>query len=340
MTKTGTSYIQGFFKANSDEIKKIGIEYPKQFLSGSGHHQIGHFYNSDISEIHHGQRPKVFSETKFRKYLSSIQKNNNVIISSESLFWLPKKDIKRFLANFEGFEVLVVAYIREVVAHTESGYGQGIKQGSFRRKARISEKYIKELQMKGRLNRYAKLKDWESVVGRNNLIIRPFDRPSLKDQDVLSDFLRISELDLKIKLSDYTNSLKKFNQNISPSSWYLEKLRLLNRAGYFRGMDNKSRKVLIKKLDHILDTNEYPQINFNSSRAARALISVTSADEEKLIAEYFPKQRDVQKPQIGPNNYYDALRPITRAIISWTKVKFYIKALRVKRAFRKLSIRN
>jgi len=138
MPKTGSTSLQSFLFDNSDELKELGIFYPKQLH----HHNIKFypiFLDNPFDFIH--QR-KFFSSDdiarkkhdKYKKDWINLFENNDYldfIISSELLYLCTKKQISKIYELIEGYfdDVKIICYIREPVSFLRSHIQQGIKAG-------------------------------------------------------------------------------------------------------------------------------------------------------------------------------------------------------------------
>ncbi len=121
--------------------------------------------------------------TRYRAEFSAfLEASEWAIVSAETLAGLEKEEVRQLKNDLEraGYgEVLVVVYIRDPRDHYLSRLQQLLKTSTEVLDPRAYDYRIKK-----------KITTWSDSYGRN-LMVRPFDKDSLKDGCVVSDFLSI-----------------------------------------------------------------------------------------------------------------------------------------------------
>ena len=199
--KTATTSIQMFCVDNEPVLKKLGYSYPilsykfpKVEKRRNGHFLIGCIKNAD------GTQNTEKNEEMFQKGIQMLhetfEKTDNIILSDEKLwnvskgprfiFWNKlQEDAEQF-----GYQVKVIVYLRRQDEYANSWLAQQIKEGwgNFRTtKWKNFWKSPKEVA----LDYYAILEKISAVVGKENIIVRIFERDKFggKNHDIYSDFM-------------------------------------------------------------------------------------------------------------------------------------------------------
>lgn len=189
--KTGTSAIQNYLKLNKKILRKQGYlyiqakrkEYYERVKTGEGY---------------------AVTSAQYKKYqkLKSLynHKKKCVIISNETFSHVKNiEEIRRFL---DDTKIKIICYLRRQDYFLESYYNQTVKNGIFFRD-------ISEFNPSYGLDYYTFINRWASVFGKENIIVRPYEKGQLKNQNSIDDFLEI----LSIR---HTNGFRTFYENPNP----------------------------------------------------------------------------------------------------------------------------
>ena len=190
--KSGSTSIQQFLRRNKDLLAENGIYFPCEksaYYMQWGQHVLlataltgrgVHWLTEESAKL-----PPLEILTQFR---NDIDKSpaHTVVVSSEAFFGLCRAPhLTRQVMNlFPDFDPTVIVYIRRQDAHLVSGFQQRCKRG--RRHPFNQWKRIIERRSGFYLRR---LKSWEKAVGRENVIVRPFEVEQWKDQNLIADFI-------------------------------------------------------------------------------------------------------------------------------------------------------
>ncbi|MBV5301601.1 MAG: hypothetical protein J0649_07465 [Methylococcales bacterium] len=105
--KTGTSAIQAFCVSNSSKLEQMEIIYPLELLTDinvdglQAHHGLVNFFishNSFWDSV--DLRPKNVAD--IGRYLKSLPRDKNILLSSENLTWLDGNAIDNFKELLHG----------------------------------------------------------------------------------------------------------------------------------------------------------------------------------------------------------------------------------------------
>lgn len=196
MPKTGTTAIQKFLYQNEKNLKAYGWCYPnlKEELPEIREYRLQTERNGDLFYNYRpisDRAPRVFTESwnKLWKQVLKHLESENVIISSEGLvdyseiFWT---DIKKIYNNIK-----VIVYLRRQDRLIESIWNEFIKDTNCLDKS--FEEFIDcdRTIDEWNLNFIKKLDQVSSVIGKENLIVRIYEKGQFegKRHTIESDFL-------------------------------------------------------------------------------------------------------------------------------------------------------
>jgi hypothetical protein len=193
--KTGTSSIQAHFEKNHTDFLNKGILYPQSCLG-----KIRYKSNPTAIAGHRGfssvlTRPSsIEAENIIKGIKSEIDEKEieTVIISSETFFapkFKPHPNSYQFLNKFFD-DIKIVCYLRNPASFLDSLYREKLCWNG-RNETRFFPDYVIQ-EGKYWVNYKAKLEDFGSVFGRDNLFVRSYD--DLPSGDVISDFLNVCNI--------------------------------------------------------------------------------------------------------------------------------------------------
>jgi len=184
--KTGSTSIQQYLTENASKYAAHGVLWIKDSYN------LPNLINRLASQI---ERKQLIQDC--RRNLESLSKVSEMIIfSSEGFSGSPSKmysnnaDIVNFCQNlFKGYNVKVVVYLRRQDLFYESYYTQRIQEGY----TETLEEFLSILPL-NEIRWDEVLNNFTSAFGKENLIVRPYDRSILKGNDIVEDFLTIANL--------------------------------------------------------------------------------------------------------------------------------------------------
>lgn len=201
--KTATTAIQSFCKENAKVLEKHGYCYPifPFYYPGNADAHNGKFLLSELFD-ENGNRDRIQEEKNFREgmdiVLQLFETYDDIVVSDESI-WRGMDSEKKGLwqlmkkeAEANGFSLHVVVYFRRQDKYYLSHWNQQVK------KLRSEETYEEYANRVGRfrLDYYAKLERMASVIGKECITVRRFDRQEFEGGSIYSDFLSVIGLSL------------------------------------------------------------------------------------------------------------------------------------------------
>ena len=182
MGKTGTTAIQHTFWNNRAALARAGIAYPAIGAASGAHHLISPHIMADPTAQMPWRRhlapgewaPKVAALPEPRVFMSS-----ELISSAEP------DQIAAFCAALAPFfDLRLCLYLRRQDDMIAAGYAQGVKAGTQRPPL---EKILEN--QSNRFNYMETIAPWEAALGRDHLIILPYERGQFHAGDLIRDVL-------------------------------------------------------------------------------------------------------------------------------------------------------
>jgi hypothetical protein len=262
--KTGTTALQHRLATSSDELMGHGVLYPETGRRPFGHHDLA----DELAESDSTVGPLVVD---LRAEITE-KDPDVVIVSSEALQGLAPD---RLAVVFPPSETTVVLYIREQVDYLISGYAQGVQATDL---CISFEDYV---DLASDLDYLPWLRRFERTFGRDNLVVRVYDRDSLVGGSTLSDF--VSAVGLAELPSDETS---KVDANPSLDFVNLRLKLLVNGLGL---ASTKSKNGLYRMFQEALQAPD----------SSGAGLAIPSALQESLRKRYAKNNRKVFSRYIG-----------------------------------------
>jgi hypothetical protein len=251
--KTGTSSIQKFLKDNTAFLKTKGYIVPHTVQVG--HHKLplsllqAHT-DYKIALRQFGDRySEIWEETLKEIESSPLEK---VIISSEIFCDFAHESIRKdseklkkiLKKHFKNYDVKVICYVRPILPYSLSFYKEQIKIGrSDKRYADVMDEFLNHRSIHLFPSNY--LDFFADVFGKENMIVKTYERKCLLNQSSVDDFLSV------IGISDLSDIPR--NETIEANLSIPNELIDLKRAFNFAEMkDKKLNRIISNKL---IETN-------------------------------------------------------------------------------------
>lgn len=246
--KTGTTALQNFMYRNDEELRKQGYCYPhlQVGISNLYKERNGQFL---IYESNHENKREHEEQVKERGYeqLAKIAKEcPNIVLSDEQIWYRcrRKPDFwKELVERFRNIncEVKVIVYLRRQDQLIQSLWNQSIKmfrKGTLTFPQCLEKNYFRYVP----LDYYENLKYMEKDLGKENIIVRPYERGRFEGEEhsLFSDFFQ----SVGLTLTDGFERPEK-TKNLGLEGNYIEIKRLINGVPEYREMrDFLCRPVL------------------------------------------------------------------------------------------------
>lgn len=235
--KTGTSAIQRFLPLNGELLQEqgfcypdFGYRYPLVNDNRNGHFLVARQSSKGLSE-EETEQLRQSENNRFYEGLDKVKElmetYPNVILSDENVwngyikrenFWTVLKDA----LTERGIDLKVIVYLRRQDSVIESYWLQRVKeklQTSF-------EEYIDTGKYNFfKLDYYTQLKEISEVIGKENIIVRAYEKQQYEGNgnSLMSDFLKVLglELDSRYQYADIVANTRLYGK-------FLEVKRIFN----------------------------------------------------------------------------------------------------------------
>ena len=177
--KTGTSSLQRFLSDHSEKLSEAGYLYPKSGRQGIAHHKLAETYARKNVRTRPEEFEQIRSEIIANISAEKRAHHHTLIISSEAF---QNASVSTVAADFPAESTQVVAYVREQYEYMVSAYQQKVH-------AQSENCTLAEFSSSFSINYESFFSDWERHYSREKIRVGIFSRPSLKDGDVIADFI-------------------------------------------------------------------------------------------------------------------------------------------------------
>ncbi len=288
--KTATTAIQSFCGANQEILNShgyaypdLGVRYPYIRWQRNAHFLIGDLRSKERNL----KKEEQLTAECFQKINQLFEQYDNIILSDEGL-WLEginhrEKIWKRIKTEVEKgiFSVKVIVYLRRQDEFIYSRWNQQIKSATGIVSPIFVMKWEEMLESlsPSKTDYYGILKKIEQYVGKENIIVRQFDRKKFYGGTIYADFLNIVGLTYS---DEYT--IVKETANISLTKNNLEIKRILNEMS---DLDEPSNKVLRSCLSKCSEqSSDDKKYSMFSEQEMREFLSKCEEGNNKIVEEY------------------------------------------------------
>ncbi len=304
--KTGSSSLQKFlFEYHNWLETDVNIIYPVDISEPKygfwGHNYLTWYFTRPTKmPISITQLQKIIGDF-FEKILSQRDKNFTLLLSSEDFTW--NTQIERFInilrdAGFE--EIITIMYVRRQDESALSLYQTGIRDG-------LCEDFVKWFSKSKHIFNYYEIAErWKNVSDK--IIVRPYNRKVLLENDIIKDFLNLLSLELGIEIQmpdDYES--QKYHLNVALPDFATLILKHYNCIDN----SNKVREYLIKVSDIFYKhLPELPKLNF-----------VPPSLKKKILEEFKDSNKLLCEKYLGNEyySYFESAKFFSTEDIEWQK---------------------
>ncbi|XAK03178.1 hypothetical protein AAID96_03550 [Campylobacter coli] len=292
--KTGTTSIQTFLSNNRDLLKKQEIIYTSSLGSNGSQWSFTFLAYNNIRSDEYCLSGRFYTKHNFKKHKNKIflnlkkelKKTNcrKLLISSEHLSSRLQdlREIKRCkeILNILGFkEIKILVYLREISNMVTSSYSTELKAG----KPSPDLKSCYNFEYLGAYNKI--LFKWQKIFGKENLIVRLFDKDKFYQGDLLKDFI----YSMGLKWDDGFFIPLKQNETLDLIG--IELLKRINKHLPWQVEDkiNHSRGDLSKYICQYFQNSKDPHLKFQPPKEIiQSYIDYFEESNEWVRKEFFP----------------------------------------------------
>ncbi len=237
--KTGSTSIQAFATLNHNTLLKHDVFYPivgRHFAGPLGQIFVNGYILLKMLPAIKNNAGSITNDDKtiIEELLKEFDKSecSNMLISEEALFDEYNGGLFSICDFFDSskYELKVIVYLRNICEYAAGLWKEDIKAGLWEQSMEINLNSTLDLEssIRLRVNKYLQslnmLKSLSNKIGKDNIIIRTFERERWVNKDLLDDFLNI----VNIKNSDQFQKIEG-NINSAMSRETVEKFRYMNK---------------------------------------------------------------------------------------------------------------
>ena len=193
MPKTGTTSVQAFLAENKEKLSEKDILYPiKENAENEYNEHLYNYRGAVLGALAKGT--DAYNEYFEKHFLNIIEKSacKNVILSEEILFLRTTDVVDIFLKH--DFNVKIIIYIRKPAEYLASTWQENVKSVY----SVMGLKFRHSLeQFLDREIPYSIIFKYIEKLGKENVIVRPFEKEQWKDENLIVDFLNIFGVDFE-----------------------------------------------------------------------------------------------------------------------------------------------
>jgi hypothetical protein len=240
--KTATSTLQSVLARNAKGLLKHGVLYPESIRSADAHHALAcdlieKYQGNTMSDVWYGDVPRGEGWQLLRREIEQHGDRVDAVVVSSELFFGQSRRLRDMLHEMAdqlgGYQVKVVVYLRRQDQLYSSFYNQDIK--GMRQWSASAYEFYQTHQMFQR-DYHDRLGMWSDVLGKQNIVLRPFEPGQWPNGDIVHDFCRC--LGVKPVASRYRDK----NESLGVTQLYVK--RCLNRVGFDKRRNDSVVKVL------------------------------------------------------------------------------------------------
>lgn len=307
-TKTGTTALQRFLEQNFKKLQdEFGVLYPNfhdreiysAMRAGYNYWQGYYFENSDGSN----------DTNIFNRCIDYCKKKSlhSIVVSHEALLvnWHERIGL---LANKLDANIKIICYVRRQDHHLESAWKQwGHKFVPSHQILSTLDKYGEKWGGWRQTNWYKLLEPWAQNFGRENLIVRPYEKEQMPD-GIFPDFLKI----VHVEWPEIPVLGKDVNVNSGFSRDVLEFLSL-NRDFYVDDSDQRLHNMMNKVLDDDYKKRPFESYGIFSPRERLEILNKYEPSNRKVAKIYLKREdgRLFYEPWPDPDDTWEPYEGLT-----------------------------
>ncbi len=289
--KTATTSIQHFCDANEEALEELGYTYPTFpfHYEHKGRTRNALFLTTPIRD-ENGKRMRDLEKQNLREgyaLLRDVFEHFDNVILSDEILWHATHQARADLweelqgeAREGGYCVKIIVYLRRQDAYCSSWWNQTIKKGVTSWQTRTWEDWLSDNHgFLRNLNYYEKLERIAEVFGRENIVVRRFERGKFYRGMVEADFLQA----VGIEMTDHFQ-IPEYEANPGLGGNTPEFKRIINSIP---DISYEDKKFFWKTLEVCSDisASHYPASMFSPEEAA-AFMEQYGEGNRKIVEDY------------------------------------------------------
>lgn len=273
--KTGTTAIQLFLHKNKRALEEKDCKFPifKRNFDGVRLQRNGHFLCSSVTD-------SDFIESCFKKIFTFSEKYSKIILTDEEL-WNMGGNRESFWVNLKerldkvGINLKVLVYLRRQDTYIASHWAQKVKGV----KGKIYDFHTFLDTSTNNYDYYSYLNRVANIIGKENIIVRPYEFEQFKDNSIIADFMNAVQIEY-----DDTFVYDSIIRNVSIGGNVLEVKRYLNMVPEFAAYGPKLRIYL-----------EEVQTQLQKNGKYRDCSTFLKGERVEFMKKYYYGNRNVAK---------------------------------------------
>lgn len=251
--KTATSTLQSMLAANYKPLLAQGVLYPKLLRHGDAHHTlvcdlIQAYQGHTMADLWYGERTRGEAWRDLQREIDQHGQAIDKIVLSSELFFGQTQRLEDMLADIRerlsGHELKVVVYLRRQDELYSSFFNQDVKGA--RQWAHNAYQFYQTHQIFQ--HDYDELLGiWSHGVGRENMVIRPYESAQWLGGSIIEDFCAVTGI------KPLAARPVSANEGLGPTQLYIK--LCLNRVGY----DKNENEGVVRLLHRV-----YPETPVSS----------------------------------------------------------------------------
>lgn len=295
--KTGTTFLQRFMALNEEALNKQGYSYPRLESLGfytTYKYRNGHFLaylsRNESRERNYAEEKKKREEAY--ELLAQVAKEYPNIVLSDEIIWYQSNKYKGFWQEMvEEFkkincEVKVVVYLRRQDQVLQSLWNQRVKKMPC-----ITDDFDSWMEEKKYkwfpVDYYAHLKKISDVVGKENLLVRVFERGQFEGEGntLLSDYLRTIGVELT---DDFENGEEEANFGLSGN--FIELKRMMNTMPEYLELNNFMWNEMVAASVHQAAQKDFEKTNMLSYEEQTSFMQQFEESNRRVAQEFLGRK--------------------------------------------------
>lgn len=306
--KTGTTSIQNFCCDNIDILHAYGYDYPdlpyryaKANKLRNGHFLAGYLHDEEGNRDYEKEDRRI--QEAFANLKGRFARYDHIILSDEGIWNRSLKEDCRIWQKVQeevqrgNFEIAVIVYLRPQYDYLYSWWNQRVKQGMCPEAGLTWEKMLARDGVI-ELDYYNVLKQISKFVGKENIIVRIFDRKEFVDGSLYKDFVQCVGLPHR---EDYFLSKERHNTRLTRNNGEIK--RILNELPdldaqgniWFRNVLSSLSEYTPDEVSYSMFTPEEMQSFMEQFRESNIHLETEYLGRQGTILTADAKQRQVWK---------------------------------------------